>query len=140
VERAQAGTRFSLVLIGVFAAMAAVLTNIGLYGVLSTFVRQRTAEIGLRMAFGAGPWNIFRLVVGHAVTLSAAGIGIGILAAVGLTRMMATMLIGVRPTDPPTFLSIIGLTPKFILRPISSQELIRIYSKLATDQYVVTSE
>lgn len=117
VERAQAGTRFSLVLIGVFAAMAAVLTNIGLYGVLSTFVRQRTAEIGLRMAFGAGPWNIFRLVVGHAVTLSAAGIGIGILAAAGLTRMMATMLIGVRPTDPPTFLSIIGLF--FVIAAVS---------------------
>ena len=89
--------------------MAALLSNIGLYGVLATFVRQRTAEIGLRMALGATPSNIFGLVVGHGLALSALGIAIGIVAAMGLTRMMASMLIGVQPTDPVTFLSIIGL-------------------------------
>jgi putative ABC transport system permease protein len=109
VNRAQAGTRFSLVLISVFAGIAAILANVGLYGVLSTFVRQRTAEIGLRMALGAAPANIFGLVVGHGLVLSATGIGIGILAAAVLTRMMSTMLIGVRGTDPVTFLTMIGL-------------------------------
>jgi predicted permease len=109
VDRAQASTRFSLLLIGVFAAIAAILANIGLYGVLSTFVRQRTAEIGLRMALGAAPSNILALVVGQGLALSGLGIGIGLLVAAGLTRMMSTMLVGVRPTDPATFLSVIAL-------------------------------
>jgi predicted permease len=109
VARAQAGTRFSLLLIGVFAVIAAVLASVGLYGVLSTFVRQRTAEIGVRMALGAAPSNIFSLVVGHGLGLSAAGIGIGIVVALVLTRVMASMLVGVQPTDPVTFFSIVGL-------------------------------
>ena len=103
VDRAQAGTRFSLLLIGIFAVIAAVLAAVGLYGVLSTVVRQRTAEIGVRMALGAAPSGIFRLVVGQGLRLSAAGIGVGLVAAFALTRIMATMLIGVKPTDPPTF-------------------------------------
>jgi putative ABC transport system permease protein len=109
VDRAQAGTRFSLLLIGVFAVIAVVLASVGLYGVLSTFVRQRTAEIGVRMALGAAPSNIFGLVVGHGLGLSAAGIAIGIVAAMGLTRVMTTMLVGVQPTDPITFLAIVAL-------------------------------
>ena len=103
VARAQAHTRFSLMLIGVFAVIAALLVAVGLYGVLSTVVRQRTAEIGVRMALGAAPGNILRLVVGHGLRLSAAGIIVGILAALGLTRLMTTMLIGVKSTDPLTF-------------------------------------
>jgi putative ABC transport system permease protein len=86
-----------------------VLASVGLYGVLSTFVRQRTAEIGVRMALGAAPANIFSLVVGHGLGLSAAGIAIGIVAAVGLTRVMTTMLVGVKPTDPVTFFAIVAL-------------------------------
>ncbi len=109
VDRAQAGTRFSLLLIGVFSVIAVVLASVGLYGVLSTFVRQRTAEIGVRMALGAAPSNIFGLVVGHGLGLSAAGIGIGIVAALVLTRVMTSMLVGVQATDPVTFLSIVGL-------------------------------
>ena len=103
VARAQAHTRFSLMLIGVFAVIAALLVAVGLYGVLSTVVRQRTAEIGVRMALGAAPGSILRLVVGHGLRLSAAGIIVGILAALGLTRLMTTMLIGVKSTDPLTF-------------------------------------
>jgi hypothetical protein len=64
VDQTQAGTRFSLLLIGVFAVIAGLLPGVGLYGVLSTVVRQRTAEIGIRMALGAGPCRIFSLVVG----------------------------------------------------------------------------
>jgi predicted permease len=103
VWKAQAGTRFSLMLIGVFALMAALLVSVGLYGVLSTVVRQRTAEIGVRMALGASPSTILRFVVGHGLRLSAAGIVVGFLAALALTRGMTTMLVGVRPTDPLTF-------------------------------------
>jgi putative ABC transport system permease protein len=107
VERAQAGTRFELLLIGVFAASAAILAAVGLYGVLATFVRQRTSEIGVRMAMGAGPSNIFGLVVGQGLRLSAIGIGAGLIAAAGLTRAMSSMLVGVRPTDPLTFGAIV---------------------------------
>ena len=71
VDRAMAPTRFSLVLIGIFGAVAAILAAIGLYGVLSTAVRQRTAEIGVRMAFGAPSESIFRLMIGEGLVLSA---------------------------------------------------------------------
>ena len=83
VETAQAGTHFSLLLIGVFAAIAVLLAGVGLYGVLSTVVRQRTPEIGVRMALGAAPARIFSLVIGQGLRLSAAGIALGILAASG---------------------------------------------------------
>lgn len=105
VREAQAGTRFSLLLIGIFAVIAALLAGVGLYGVLSTAVRQRTAEIGVRMALGAGPGRIFQLVVGQGMRLSIIGIALGLAAAYALTRVMATMLIGVRATDPATFIA-----------------------------------
>src|ERR1700675_1292024 len=90
-------------LIGVFAAIAVLLAGVGLYGVLSTVVRQRTSEIGVRMALGAAPARIFGLVSGHGLRLSAGGIGIGILAALALTRVMSTMLVGVTASDPITY-------------------------------------
>ncbi|MDX2153476.1 MAG: ABC transporter permease [Bryobacteraceae bacterium] len=103
VEKAQSGARFSLVLIAVFAGTAALLAAVGLYGVLSTMVRQRTGEIGVRMALGAQPAAVFRLVVGHGARLSLLGIAIGIAAALALTRLMQAMLVGVTPADPLTF-------------------------------------
>jgi putative ABC transport system permease protein len=103
VGRAQAHTRFSLLLIGVFAVVASLLAGLGLYGVLSTVVRQRSAEIGIRMALGARPANIFKLVVGQGLRLTAVGIGLGLIAAFALTRLMTTMLVGVKATDPGTF-------------------------------------
>jgi putative ABC transport system permease protein len=103
VSRAMAPTRFTLVLIGVFAAVAAFLAGIGLYGVLATVVRQRRAEIGVRMAFGALPARIQGLFVGEGLKLSIIGIGLGIVVAFALTRVMTSMLIGVAPTDPLTF-------------------------------------
>src|SRR5262249_3688111 len=105
VEKAQAGTRFSLLLIGVFAVIAALLASVGLYGVLATIVRQRTAEIGVRMSLGGGPSAIFQLIVGQGLRLTAVGIAAGLIAAFALTRAMTTMLVGVKPTDPATFLS-----------------------------------
>ena len=103
VERSLAGTRFSLLLIAMFATIAAVLAAVGLYGVLSTVVRQRTAEIGVRMALGAAPGGIFSLVVGYGLRLSAAGVAVGLMGAFGVTRIMKSMLVGVKPQDPATF-------------------------------------
>lgn len=103
VVRAQAATRFHLLLIGVFAAVAALLAGVGLYGVLSSVVRQRTAEIGVRMALGATPAGMCRLVVGQGLLLSAIGVALGLAAAFGLTRVIASILVGVKATDPATF-------------------------------------
>ena len=102
-------TRFALVLIGVFAGVAALLACVGLYGVLATAVRQRTAEIGVRVAFGATRGSIFGLVVGEGMKLSAIGLAIGLAAAFAMTRVMSTMLVGVQPTDPATYGAIVGL-------------------------------
>jgi len=106
VVQAQAQTRFSLLLIGVFSTIAALLAGVGLYGVLATSVRQRTAEIGVRMALGAAPSRIFRLMVGKGLYLSVIGIVIGLVGAFGLTRVLASMLVEVKPTDPVTFVSV----------------------------------
>lgn len=104
VEQDQAGTRFSLLLIGAFAAIAILLTAVGLYGVVATLVEQRTAEIGVRMALGAAPAGIFQLIVGHGLRLGLAGLALGLAAALAFTRAMASMLVNVRPTDPSAFL------------------------------------
>lgn len=109
IDRSMAPTRFALVAIGTFGAVAAILAVVGLYGVLSTTVRQRTAEIGIRMVFGAEQGSIFRLVVGQGLRLSAAGIVAGLVAALALTRVMTSMLVGVRPTDPATLAGIAAL-------------------------------
>ena len=103
VDRARAPTRFALVLIGIFATIAVVLAAVGLYGVLSTTVRQRTSEIGVRMAFGADRGTILRLIVGQGLKISVVGVVLGVVAAMGLTRIMGSMLVGVGATDPLTF-------------------------------------
>ena len=103
VQRAQAGTRFQLMLIALFAIGATLLVAVGLYGVLSTVVRQRTAEIGVRMAMGAAPSGILTLIVRHGLRLTVLGMFLGFVAAVALTRLMRTMLIGVTATDPSTY-------------------------------------
>jgi predicted permease len=105
----QAGTRFSLLLIGVFAMIAVLLAAVGLYGVMATLVRQRTAEIGVRVALGAAPGSIFSLVVGHGFRLAAAGIAVGFAAALILTPAIASLLVGVTATDPVTFAAMIAV-------------------------------
>ena len=105
IEKAQAGTRFSLLLIGSFAVIAALLAGVGLYGVLATVVRQRTAEIGIRMTLGAQSGNIFQLIVGQGVRLTAIGVVVGLFAAFATTREMASMLVGIKATDPLTFVT-----------------------------------
>jgi putative ABC transport system permease protein len=103
VRKAQANTRFTLLLIGAFAVMSALLVSVGLYGVLSTVVRQRTVEIGVRMALGASPARVLRSIVWHGLRLSAVGIVVGFFAALALTQGMSSILVGVRPADPATF-------------------------------------
>ena len=109
VDKARSATRFALVLIGIFATIAALLASVGLYGVLSSVVRQRTSEIGIRMAFGAQSSSIFRLVIGQGLRMSAVGIGIGLVIAIATTRVMSSMLVDVRPTDPITFVVMVLL-------------------------------
>jgi predicted permease len=118
MEKAQASTRFSLLLIGAFAVIAALLAGVGLYGVLATVVRQRTAEIGVRMTLGAQPGNIFQLVVGQGLRLTAIGIAAGLIAAFLLTRGMTTMLVGVKAADPATYSTMAALF--FIIAAMAS--------------------
>lgn len=106
VDKAGAQTRFALLLLGVFGAIAMLLTAVGLYGVLSDSVRQRTAEIGVRMALGAAPASIFQLVIGQGLRLSAVGIALGAGAAFYLTAALARLLVGVEPHDAATFAAI----------------------------------
>jgi putative ABC transport system permease protein len=103
VNKATAPMRFSVLLIGIFAAIAVVMAAVGLYGVLSTVVRQRTAELGMRMVLGAPSRRIFSLVVGEGLRLSAVGVVAGLVLALGVTRLMGKLLVGVTPSDPATF-------------------------------------
>jgi putative ABC transport system permease protein len=98
--------RFSLILLGAFAGLALLLASIGIYGVLSYLVGQRTQEIGVRMALGAQRLDVLRMVLGDGARMALVGAAIGLVAALALTRLMASMLFGVRPTDPVTFTAV----------------------------------
>ena len=106
VARSIASQRFSVILLGVFAALALLLASIGIYGVLSYLVAQRTQEIGMRMALGARHVDVLRLVLADGARMMLVGIAIGVLAALGLTQWMTSMLFGVKPTDPVTFAAV----------------------------------
>jgi len=95
--------RFSMILLDAFAAVALLLASVGLYGVISYLVSQRTQEIGVRLALGAQRRDVARLVVGHGMKMALSGVALGLLAALGLTRLLAEMLYGVSPNDPATF-------------------------------------
>jgi putative ABC transport system permease protein len=109
VSKAMAPIRFTTTLIGIFAAVALVLAAIGLYGVLSTIVRQRTSEIGMRMVFGARRSTILRLVLGEGLKLGLGGIVLGLAGALATTRVMSSLVVGVGTTDPVTFAAIVGV-------------------------------
>ena len=98
-----ASERFSLILLGAFAGLALLLAGTGIYGVLSYLVGQRTREIGVRVALGAQRLDVLRMVLQDGARMTLTGTAIGIVAALGLTRLMASMLFGVKPTDPITF-------------------------------------
>jgi putative ABC transport system permease protein len=98
--------RFSMLLLGIFAGLALVLAAVGIYGVMSYSVAQRTREIGIRMALGAQRSDVMKMTIGQGLRLVLTGVAIGLAAAFVLTRVMSTLLFGVSPTDPVTFISI----------------------------------
>ncbi len=103
VSNSFAARKLSMILLAVFAALALVLACVGIYGVISYLVGQRTHEIGVRMALGAQGSDVLRLVIGHGARMALIGVAIGIGAALGLTRLMANQLFGVSAHDPLTF-------------------------------------
>lgn len=106
VSQSVAPRRFSMMLLSVFAVVALVLASIGIYGMMSYSVAQRTREIGLRMTLGAQRWNVLGMVIGKGMKLALVGVAIGLVAALGLTRTIKNLLFGVSATDPLTFVGI----------------------------------
>jgi ABC-type antimicrobial peptide transport system permease subunit len=95
--------RFSMILLDAFAAVALLLASVGLYGVISYLVGQRTHELGIRIALGAGRSDVLRLIIKYGMKMTFGGVALGLIAALGLTRLLAKMLYGVSATDPATF-------------------------------------
>ena len=98
--------RLNMLLLGIFAGVALILSVIGIYSVMSYTTTQSTREIGIRMALGAQPTDVLKLIIGHGAVLSLIGVAIGLVAAFGLTQLMGTLLYGVTATDPLTFVSV----------------------------------
>jgi putative ABC transport system permease protein len=101
-----AARSFNMVLVGLFAVLALVLAAVGIYGVMSYAVTQRTQEIGIRMALGASATDVLKLIIKNGLTLTLIGVLIGVAGAIALTRLLATMLFGVTPTDSLTFVAV----------------------------------
>jgi putative ABC transport system permease protein len=104
VDQSVASPRFHMLLIGAFAGIALLLAVVGIYGLVAYSVSQRVHEVGIRMALGAHGRDVIKLVVGQGMALTLAGVGIGLLAAFALTRVLASFLYGVSAVDPLTFL------------------------------------
>jgi predicted permease len=103
VDASMAGARFRTTLLAAFAGIALLLAALGIYGVLAYFVSQRSREIGIRLALGARPSGVFRMVVWQGVLPVVAGAVAGVAVAVPMTTLMRTLLFGVQPIDPPTY-------------------------------------
>jgi predicted permease len=106
VANSLAARRFSMFLLSIFAALALLLSSLGIYGVLSYLVGQRSREMGIRIALGAQRADVLRLMLGEGMKMALVGVGIGVVAALGLTRLLVKMLFGVSATDPLTFIGV----------------------------------
>ena len=106
VDDSMAASKFNMILMTIFAGVALAMAAIGLYGVISYSVSQQTHEIGIRMALGAPRSRVLSLVLRNGMSLALAGVGVGVVAALGLTRLIASLLFGISPTDPLTFVVI----------------------------------
>ncbi|MGH9711381.1 MAG: FtsX-like permease family protein, partial [Candidatus Acidiferrales bacterium] len=98
--------RMAAALLSVFGLIALVLAAIGIYGVMAYSIAQRTREVGIRMALGAQPGDVLRLIVGQGMLLAGTGVVVGLIAAFGISRLFTSLLFGVSPTDPFTFVSV----------------------------------
>jgi ABC-type antimicrobial peptide transport system permease subunit len=106
MTRSVASQRFYMLLLGLFAVLGLVLAAVGIYGVMSYAVAERTNELGIRLALGASTGDVLRLILKNGLLLAGLGLGIGLVGALGLTRVMKGFLFGVSATDPLTFASI----------------------------------
>jgi len=109
IANSVAARRFSMILLGIFAGLALMLASIGIYGVVSYVVGQRTQEIGVRIAMGAQRSEVLRLVLAQGAAMAALGAGAGLVAALALTRLMGTMLYAISAADPLTYLCVVVL-------------------------------
>lgn len=109
LEQSLARRRFSSAMLGAFSLFALLLASVGVYGVMSYLVAQSRHDVGLRMALGAQPGDILRLVMRQGMTLAGIGIVAGLIGALVLTRSMSSLLFGIRTTDAATFLSVAAL-------------------------------
>src|SRR5580700_1683453 len=103
IAESLAARRFSMILLGIFATLALLLSSIGIYGLISYVVGQRTREIGIRMALGAQRRTVLWLILGEGMKMAMIGVVVGIVAAAGLTRLMSQLIYGVSAADPVTF-------------------------------------
>ncbi|HSY58515.1 MAG TPA: FtsX-like permease family protein, partial [Terriglobales bacterium] len=109
LSAAQSRPRFLTLLLTLFSGVALIIATVGIYGVISYSVARRSKEFGLRMALGAQQHDVLGLVMKQGVALTLIGVGLGIAAAFGLTRLMTSLLFGVRPTDAITFVTVSAL-------------------------------
>ncbi|HEY1403267.1 MAG TPA: ABC transporter permease, partial [Pyrinomonadaceae bacterium] len=115
LDQSIARPRFNMLLITILAAVAMILATVGIYGVISYMVTQRTHEIGIRMALGARPLDVLRMVLRQGLLIALLGVGSGLVAALALTRLLSSLLYDVRPTDVLTFASVSGLLTLVVL-------------------------
>jgi len=109
ISDSLAARRFSMILLGIFASLAVILSCVGIYGVISYLVGQRTHEIGIRLSLGAQRNDVLRLILGRGAKMALLGVAVGVAGSLALTRLMAKLLFGVSAYDPLTFLGVAGL-------------------------------